>query len=665
MGNALLPFLCYHTRGFFARDGVYRDPTSRFPYLSLCFTEPVLHATIVYLASIALFLLHPLLFGTAPPFSRSSSAAPRFLLDALAVLPECTGTFALTAVAFFAYLPAYLLAAYAPLQILFASASKLLLPPRLQLCPCLAGFTHAVFFALLLFVWFRLLRRLAAGFRLPAKPPSSAGFCRFLCPTALKTCLLCPFLSSTAVVPSPPGPSAPGGAAPRTFSSFRKFAASFSTRAVVASAFPPLPKSHPRQPFLPLAGRQVVVTGGGSGIGSETARRLALWGAHVLIGCRNVDDGKRLAERVQAEVAALQVSWTMSEHPGKISVAFLDLCAFPSVRSFAAFALHTFQNSIDILVNNAGVMMISELTVVDECGGFEKQFVTNHLGHFLLTLLLLPAIKRAAQADSPQASTASVFAPRRLGRIINVASCAHVWHAKNFRALDASCTPDGASVAADALGKPLEALQGCPPVSPLSYDKRKAYGNSKLANIWFTKELQRRLIAERGEAATQPEEEKEEKGEEGSGDGSEKRAEKAGEESASCCVASSRNAKTGDSAVCRSEPLPEGTVGVYAVHPGSVSTKLTRHMVQDRPFHRFFVESFLAQTVMKTATDGAATQLLLCLADDSVLLPGAFYADGGPSWVHPAANDEERMKELWAVSEVICFGGIGQQTYVK
>ncbi|KFG44690.1 oxidoreductase, short chain dehydrogenase/reductase family protein [Toxoplasma gondii GAB2-2007-GAL-DOM2] len=649
MGNALLPLLCYHTRGFFARDGVYRDASSRFPYLSLCFTEPVLQASLFGLSSLALFLLHPLLLGTAPPFSvsRSSSLSSLpFLSETVSSLPACASAALEAAGLFLSYLPAYLRAAYAPIdRLFFAPVARLLLPPRLQLCPCLAFCSHAFFLVLCLLLWFLLLRRLAAGFRLPAKPSAPTGLCSLL---RRDICLLLrPQVSPDAV---------PAGreAGQKAFASFREFAAFFSTRAIVSSAFPPVARPVALQAFLPLQGRRVVVTGGNAGIGRETARQLALWGAHVLIGCRDVEEGRRVAAEIEKEVAALSASVSESESAqlGRVSVGHLDLCAFASVRAFAAHALLVFENSLDILVNNAGVMMINELAVVDDCG-FEKQFVTNHLGHFLLTLLLLPALKAAARSSSSASSS------RRLGRVINVASCAHVWHAKNFRILDAACTPDGAASAAEALGKPLETLQGCPPVSPLSYDKRQAYGNSKLANIWFTKELQRRLIAEarmdslgRDDAA--------------SAVGNE--AASAGGNEASRCglLRSSQVAdRSEEKGEVTAQLLPAGTVGVYAVHPGSVHTKLMRHMVENRPLQGLLVNTLLAQTVMKTARDGAATQLLLCLADQCVLLPGGFYADGGPSWVDPAANDEERMKELWDVSEVLCFGGLGRQTYVK
>ncbi|EPT26290.1 oxidoreductase, short chain dehydrogenase/reductase family protein [Toxoplasma gondii ME49] len=665
MGNALLPLLCYHTRGFFARDGVYRDASSRFPYLSLCFTEPVLQASLFGLSSLALFLLHPLLLGTAPPFSvsRSSSLSSLpFLSETVSSLPACASAALEAAGLFLSYLPAYLRAAYAPIdRLFFAPVARLLLPPRLQLCPCLAFCSHAFFLVLCLLLWFLLLRRLAAGFRLPAKPSAPTGLCSLL---RRDICLLRPQVSPDAV---------PAGreAGQKAFASFREFAAFFSTRAIVSSAFPPVARPVALQAFLPLQGRRVIVTGGNAGIGRETARQLALWGAHVLIGCRDVEEGRRVAAEIEKEVAALSASASESESAqlGRVSVGHLDLCAFASVRAFAAHALLVFENSLDILVNNAGVMMINELAVVDDCG-FEKQFVTNHLGHFLLTLLLLPALKAAARSSSSASNS------RRFGRVINVASCAHVWHAKNFRILDAACTPDGAASAAEALGKPLETLQGCPPVSPLSYDKRQAYGNSKLANIWFTKELQRRLIAEarmdslgRDDAASASENEAASAvgNEAASAGGNEAASAAVGNEASRCGLLRSSQVadRSEEKGEVTAQLLPAGTVGVYAVHPGSVHTKLMRHMVENRPLQGLLVNALLAQTVMKTARDGAATQLLLCLADQCVLLPGGFYADGGPSWVDPAANDEERMKELWDVSEVLCFGGTGRQTYVK
>ncbi|PFH33903.1 oxidoreductase, short chain dehydrogenase/reductase family protein [Besnoitia besnoiti] len=644
MGNALLPWVRYHTRGSFSRDGVYMDPTSRFPQLSLFFTEPVVHASVFGLASVAAVLLRPLFCGDAPPLPPWPAAAAAQAAQAEGGVLSCLfALFSLAPRFAVEYAPSYLLTCVAPLHRAYLFGRSLVLPPRFLLCPFFSCAVYLAFLALTLYFWYALLRRLASGFRLPAALRDVRGSCASAAPLAREA----PAAASAA------------------FPSVRAFAAAFSARAVVDSAFKMRASAAARGGrFLPLRNRRVVVTGGAGGIGRETARQLALWGAHVLIGCRSsVDEGRRVAEEIELEVAAAAARGE-GAHPGKVSVAHLDLCAFPSVRAFAAFALHLLDGHVDLLINNAGVMMLPHLTIADSCG-FEKQFTTNHLGHFLLTLLLLPALRRAAQqapappprpaetaeaqaAEAAAAAEASALDSRCLGRVINVASCAQVWHAPGFRALDAACTPEALAAAGVALAKPLEALQGLTPVSPVGYDRLKAYGNSKLANIWFTKELQRRLIAEARAAAQTPEE--------GTAAGGGAKA-----DAGAAAAEASREA----SESIAYEPLPPGTVGVYAVHPGSVRTSLMRHVVADSKLKALFFDTFLAHTVMKSPRDGAATQLLLCIADREHLLPGAYYADGGPSWVVPAANDDERMRELWAVSEVVCFGGLGSQTYVK
>lgn len=623
MGNALMPFLWFHRPGHFTRTGVYCDPVSPVPYLSLAMTEPCLQASAFAVATLALLLALPWITqATVPPLSfhmfTSFSAFSFFCLHTL---------------------PQHLLSVRDVVQKLLASLCNPLLPPRISGSPLFSCIAQVIVLTLFVLLWFNLLRRIAAGFRLPS-PHLKTSWLASSCKVFSS---LWSFLVSAM--------------------SRKRHSACFSTESLVDSAFSkeavsraagrlPCPEGE-KVFFLPLKGKTAVVTGGAGGIGKETARQLALWGAHVLIGCRDTQVGKRIAKDIESEIASLSSSTSSpSRHPGRVSVAHLDLCVFPSVRSFASFSLLLFKDRIDILVNNAGVMMLSQLTVVDECGGFEKQFVTNHLGHFLLSLLLLPGLRAAS------------------GRIINVSSCAHIWHAKNFRPLDAACTPEASATVAQALAKPLEKLQGRPPVTPVNYDKRAAYGNSKLANIWFTKELQRRLIAEaagddpkeqelkpncvEGKAPSTNEEKHRESGGNAAPSGrSGDQREREGQETGH--VDHAENFK----------PLPEGVVGVYAVHPGSVHTQLMRHMVATSKLQSILIEGVLAHTVMKTAKDGAASQLLLCLVDKSLLLPGGFYADGGPSWVVEAANDRALQEELWNLSEVVCFGGVGRQNLIK
>lgn len=177
-------------------------------------------------------------------------------------------------------------------------------------------------------------------------------------------------------------------------------------------------------PTIPdQTGRNVVITGGNSGLGLETARALAAAGAHVVLAVRDTDKG---------EAAAAQLS-------GSVEVRELDLADLASVRSFA----EAWDGPLDLLVNNAGIMMVAEGRTAD---GFERQIGTNHLGHFALTNLLLPQVT---------------------GRVVTVSSSLH----------------NGPQVSLDDL----DLTRG--------YKPTRAYQQSKLANLLFTSELQRRLTA--------------------------------------------------------------------------------------------------------------------------------------------------------------------------
>ena len=123
-----------------------------------------------------------------------------------------------------------------------------------------------------------------------------------------------------------------------------------------------------------LDGKTVVITGGNSGIGKETAVDLARRGARVIIGCRNLQKGKEALKEIK-------------ERSGNSNVFLeeLDLASLKSVRTFADKILNR-ESLLDVLINNAGVMMCPYQKTED---GFEMQFGTNHLGHFLLTMLLL------------------------------------------------------------------------------------------------------------------------------------------------------------------------------------------------------------------------------------------------------------------------------------
>jgi len=184
-----------------------------------------------------------------------------------------------------------------------------------------------------------------------------------------------------------------------------------------------------------LSGKTIVVTGGNSGIGYEAALEFARKRAEVILACRDL--GK-------ARTAAAQI--TASSSGAKVSVMELDLANLSSVRGFSE-AFHLEHPALHVLVNNAGVMAIPYRQTAD---GFEMQFGTNHLGHFALTGLLLDRIVASEGA-----------------RVVNVSSGAHRFGSIHFDDLQWK----------------------------QNYRKWRAYGQSKLANLLFTFELQRRADA--------------------------------------------------------------------------------------------------------------------------------------------------------------------------
>jgi NAD(P)-dependent dehydrogenase (short-subunit alcohol dehydrogenase family) len=182
-----------------------------------------------------------------------------------------------------------------------------------------------------------------------------------------------------------------------------------------------------------LDGKVAIVTGANSGLGLETARALAHHGAHVVLACRSPQRG---ADAVQA---------ISDERPsGSAEAMTLDLGDLASVRAFATSFLAS-HDRLDLLVNNAGVMVPPEGRTAD---GFELQFGINHLGHFALTGLLLERLVATGEA-----------------RVVTVSSVAHKGGRIDFDNLNAE----------------------------KGYSAQAAYGQSKLANLLFTRELQRRL----------------------------------------------------------------------------------------------------------------------------------------------------------------------------
>ncbi len=182
-----------------------------------------------------------------------------------------------------------------------------------------------------------------------------------------------------------------------------------------------------------LTGKLIIVTGANSGLGYWTTFHLASHHAEVIMACRDTIKGKKAAEKIR------------SGAPGaRLHVRKLDLADLDSIRVFSA-QVHKDFKRLDILVNNAGVMAIPERRTRQ---GFEMQFGTNHLGHFVLTALLFDLLKKKAGS-----------------RVVTVSSLMHKRGTIRFE--DLNWEKD--------------------------YSKWKAYGQSKLANLLFMRELDKKI----------------------------------------------------------------------------------------------------------------------------------------------------------------------------
>jgi NAD(P)-dependent dehydrogenase (short-subunit alcohol dehydrogenase family) len=188
------------------------------------------------------------------------------------------------------------------------------------------------------------------------------------------------------------------------------------------------------------AGRRALITGANSGIGYHAALELARRGAHVLMACRDKERGAAALARLRAEVPSASAE-----------VVLLDLASLESVSAFGAAELGT-GLPLDLLINNAGVMAPKQWTKTKD--GFEIQFGTNVLGHFVLTAVLLPALVRAAVASKQQRP-----------RVVTLASITHKRGRLNFDDLQ----------------------------STRDYRPMVAYQQSKLADLMLSFELDRRL----------------------------------------------------------------------------------------------------------------------------------------------------------------------------
>uniref|UniRef100_A0A3Q2YVI3 Si:dkey-73n8.3 n=1 Tax=Hippocampus comes TaxID=109280 RepID=A0A3Q2YVI3_HIPCM len=181
-----------------------------------------------------------------------------------------------------------------------------------------------------------------------------------------------------------------------------------------------------------LDGKTAIVTGANTGIGKETAKDLAARGARVILACRDMAKGEQAARDIMREVSC-----------AKVVARHLDLADTKSICQFAENIYNT-EKALHYLINNAGVALCAFATTVD---GFETQFGVNHLGHFFLTFLLLDLLKHSAPS-----------------RVITLSSIAHIMGRIQFDDL---------------------AVEN-------NYHPARAYAQSKLANVLFTRELAKR-----------------------------------------------------------------------------------------------------------------------------------------------------------------------------
>lgn len=185
---------------------------------------------------------------------------------------------------------------------------------------------------------------------------------------------------------------------------------------------------------IDLSGRTVFITGGASGLGTETARAMAAKGAHIVIAVRDMAKG---------EAAVKEICKGLSNNA--VDIIECDLASLDSIRQCAKTANAKY-DKIDLLINNAGVMACPKKETAD---GFEMQFGTNHIGHFLLTNLLMPIVEKGENQ-----------------RIVNLSSRGHHFDTVHF---------------------------DDPNFENRDYEKWASYGQSKTANIMFSVGLEKRL----------------------------------------------------------------------------------------------------------------------------------------------------------------------------
>ncbi|XP_015186281.1 PREDICTED: retinol dehydrogenase 13-like [Polistes dominula] len=278
-----------------------------------------------------------------------------------------------------------------------------------------------------------------------------------------------------------------------------------------------------------LKDKVVIVTGASSGIGKETARELAARNAKVILACRDKDRCEEARREIVVE--------TKNKH---VYCRKCDLASQENIRHFVN-RFKKENSKLHILINNGGVMRCPKSYTKE---GIEMQLGVNHMGHFLLTNLLLDVLKESAPS-----------------RIINVSSNAHL--------------------KAKLKVKDLNSME--------KYDPSEAYGQSKLANVLFTKELANKL---------------------------------------------------------------KGTqVTVNAVHPGTVDTEITRHMTVFKVlFLRYLIKPFIWPFI-KSPKQGAQSVLYVALDPSLENVTGSYFSNNEISDISDEAKDDKLSRWLWLVSE--------------
>jgi len=298
------------------------------------------------------------------------------------------------------------------------------------------------------------------------------------------------------------------------------------------------------QPLDDLKDQVMIVTGSNAGLGKSSVEELAKMGTgKIIMAVRNVDKGEAAKEEI--------LSRNPSISPESIVVRRLDLADLQSVREFAEKTLSEYDR-LDVLMNNAGVMASPQLETKD---GFELQFGTNHLGHFLLTNLLLDRLEETGKKKGSET------------RIINVSSAAHFFGKMHFD--DLMLRGDNA------------------------YDPWTAYGQSKLANVLFTRDLSRRL-QDQGSPVT-----------------------------------------------------------ANVLHPGVVSTDLQRWILPEKDSWLKRTLTRIKEVTLTPSDKGAETQTLLAASKEYKGVTGLYFDDckEAEGFASPESKNMEEARRLWEASE--------------